>query len=171
MWSGLKAKLWLIILLTKKKRVILNGDGSVNGIKINRCKCQKTNLNVQHAFFSISLPLFCTTTMYGGIVVCAYQKFCFLCSCSLLFFHCRSFSPCWLLAFLIISPPLFFQRNSSPLFSITRSSSFSVINVNVKNNVEKDSPFLLFFLAQSPGGLDLISFLLKLELHLGCHTC
>ena len=41
----------------------------------------------------------------------------------------------------------FFQRNSSPLFLITRSSSFSVIHVNVdiKNNVEKDSTFLLFF--------------------------
>ena len=33
----------------------------------------------------------------------------------------------------------FFQRNSSPLFLITRSSSFPVIHVNVaiKNNVEK----------------------------------
>ena len=32
-----------------------------------------------------------------------------------------------------------FQENSSPLFSITRSSSFYVINVsvNIKNNVEK----------------------------------
>ena len=32
----------------------------------------------------------------------------------------------------------FFQRNSSPLFSITRFSSFSVIHVsvNIKNNVE-----------------------------------
>ena len=35
----------------------------------------------------------------------------------------------------------FFQRNSSPLFSITRSSSFSVIlvSVNIKNNAEKDT--------------------------------
>ena len=46
-------------------------------------------------------------------------------------FHCRSFSPCWPLAFLIFLPPLwmsmfFFLRNSSPFFSITRSSSFSV---------------------------------------------
>ena len=40
----------------------------------------------------------------------------------------------------------FFQRNSSPSFSITRSSSFSVIHVsvNIKNNVEKD-PTLFFF--------------------------
>ena len=62
---------------------------------------KKTNLHVQHAF-CLSLPLFCTTTtlfcrtktsnflvthyFYGGIVVCAYPIFCFLCSCSLLFF-------------------------------------------------------------------------------------
>ena len=53
-------------------------------------------------FFVFPLPLFCTTTtlfcttktsnflvthyFYGGIVVCAYPIFCFLCSCSLLFF-------------------------------------------------------------------------------------
>ena len=39
----------------------------------------------------------------------------------------------------------FFQGNSSPLFSITRSSSFSVINVsvNIKNIVENDSIFTL----------------------------
>ena len=68
-------------------------------------------------------------------------------------FHRRSFSPCWPLAFLIFSPPLwismfFFLRNSSPLFSITRSSSFSVVhvNVNIKSNAEKDTTLLLFFL-------------------------
>ena len=48
----------------------------------------------------------------------------------------------------------FFLLNSSLLFSITRSSSFSVIhvNVNIKNNVEKDTTLLLFFLSKSPGG-------------------
>ena len=82
-------------------------------------------------------------------------------------FHCRSFSPCWPLAFLIFSPPLwismfFFLRNSSPLFSITRSSSFSVIHVsvNIKNNAEKDTTLLLFFLSKSPGG-HAISFQMK----------
>ena len=47
----------------------------------------------------------------------------------------------------------FFQRNSSPVFLITRSSSFSVIHmsVGIKNNVEKDSS-LLFFLSKSPDG-------------------
>ena len=57
---------------------------------------------------------------------------------------------------------LFFSlRNSSPLFSITRSSSFSVIHVsvNIKNNAEKDTT-LLFFLSKSPGG-HVISFQIK----------
>ena len=48
----------------------------------------------------------------------------------------------------------FFLRNSSPLFSITRSSSFFVIHlsVNIKNNVEEDTALLLFVLSKSPGG-------------------
>ena len=47
----------------------------------------------------------------------------------------------------------FLSTNSSPLFLITRSSSFSVIHVSVgkKNNVKKDST-LLFFLCKSPSG-------------------
>ena len=66
-------------------------------------------------------------------------------------------APCWPLAFLTAAMKFlcfFFQRNSSPLFSITRSSSFSVIHVsvNIKNNVEKDTTLLLFFLSKSPGG-------------------
>ena len=57
---------------------------------------------------------------------------------------------------------LFFLWNSSPLFSIPRSSSFSVIHisVNIKNNAEKDTTFLLFFLSKSPGG-HVISFQIK----------
>ena len=81
-------------------------------------------------------------------------------------FHRRSFSPWWPLAFLIFSPTLWISmfsslRNSSPLFSITRSSSFSVIHVsvNIKNNAEKDTT-LLFFLSKSPGG-HVISFQIK----------
>ena len=65
----------------------------------------------------------------------------------------------WFPLLFIFSPPLwismfFFLRNSSPLFSITRSSSFSVIHVsvNIKNNAEKDTTLLLFFLSKSPGG-------------------
>ena len=45
---------------------------------------------------------------------------------------------------------VFLPKNSSPLFSITRSSSFSVIQVSVKikNNAEKDTTLLLFFLSK-----------------------
>ena len=60
------------------------------------------------------------------------SKVCFLCSCLLLFFHCRSFSPEW------------FSSNE-----IRLPSTSSVINVivNIKNNVEKDSTLFvcLFF--------------------------
>ena len=57
---------------------------------------------------------------------------------------------------------LFLPTKSSLLFSITRSSSFSVIDVsvNIKNNVEKDTTLLLFFLSKSPGG-HAISFQIK----------
>ena len=82
-------------------------------------------------------------------------------------FHFRSFSPRWPLVFLIFSPPLwismfFFLRNSSPLFSVTRSSSFSVIHVsvNIKNNAKKDTTLLLVLLSKSPGGNE-ISFQIK----------
>ena len=55
-----------------------------------------------------------------------------------------------------------FLQNSSLLLSVTRSSSFSVIHasVNIKNNVEKDTNLLLFFLSKSPGG-HAISFQIK----------
>ena len=56
----------------------------------------------------------------------------------------------------------FFLQHLSLLFSITRSSSFSVIHVsvNIKNNVEKDETLLLFFLSKTPGGHS-ISFQIK----------
>ena len=53
-----------------------------------------------------------------------------------------------------LTAAMFFSlRTSSPLFSITCSSSFSVIHVSVKikNDAEKDTT-LLFFLSKSPGG-------------------
>ena len=78
----------------------------------------------------------------------------------------RYFDSCFRVRFYF-SPPLwismfFFLRNSSPLFSITRSSSFSVIHVsvNIKNNAEKETTLLFFFLSKSPGGY-VISFEIK----------
>ena len=83
-------------------------------------------------------------------------------------FHCRSFSPCWPLAFLILSPPLWLSMFFSYEFSITRSRSFSVIHVSVHIKKErrkrKD-----FFLSKSPGD-HVISFQKNLELHFGSYT-
>ena len=45
------------------------------------------------------------------------------------------------------------KHGKGMLFSITRSSSFSVIHVsvNIKNNADKDMALLFFFLSKSPG--------------------
>ena len=67
----------------------------------------KKQIYTYSTLFCIPLPLFCTTTtlfcttktsnflvtnyFYGGIVVCAQPIFCFLCSCSLLFFTAAHF--------------------------------------------------------------------------------
>ena len=128
---------------------------------------KKTNLHVSRLFFFF-LPLFCTTTMpfcttetskflvthyfHGGIVVCTYQSFCFLCSCSLLFFHCRSFSPSR--QHFLFSHHRFEIFTFSAFNEIRLPSSFSVfhVSVNIKNNVEKDTTLLGFFLSKSPGG-------------------
>ena len=111
----------------------------------------------------LSLSLFCTTSMpfcttkmsnflvthyfYGGIVICAYQGFCFPCSFWRLFFHCRLLSPWW---------PLLAGRQHFSLGSLRNDDdgSFSVIHVrvNIKNNVEKDTTLLLFFVSKSRGG-------------------
>ena len=126
---------------------------------------KKTNCTCS-TLFVFPLPLFCTATtlfcttkasnflvthyFYGRIVVDVLTQSLFPVFMFAFIFHCRSFSPCWPLVFLIFSPPLgisrfFFLRNSSPLFSITRSSSFSVIpfRVNIKRH---DFVVAFFFL-------------------------
>ena len=143
---------------------MLNGDGNENGIKINRSNQQKYKLQVQHTFF-FSFAFFCTTTMlfcrskssnvlvthyfYGGIltqyfVSCVHVRFYF--SLPIIFTLLPAGISHCLTAALIFM--FFFLQNSSLPFSITRSSSFSVIqvSVNIKNNVEKDTT-LLFFLS------------------------
>ena len=145
-------------------------------------------------FFVFPLPLFlhdynavCTTKtsnflvthFYGGIVVCAYP-------CKVLFpvfmlafiFHCRWFSPYWPLTFLIFSPPLwistfFFLRNLSPLFSVTLSSSFSVVNVsvNIKKLTPKKTRLCCCFVFLKVREAMWFPSRYNLELQLGCHTC
>ena len=136
---------------------MLNGDGNDNGNKINRSN--KKFARAAHFFVHFIVVVFlqmqcrfarvkCQTSslhiiFYGGIVVCAHQKFWCLSSCSL----AASISHLSDRRYKIFM--FFFQRNSSPLFSVTSSSSFwiSVIqgSVDIKNNVEKDSTLLLFF--------------------------
>ena len=45
-----------------------------------------------------------------------------------------------------------FQRRSSTLFVITRSSSLLRVSVDIKNSVEKESTLLFCFLSKSPVG-------------------
>ena len=130
----------------------------------------------------ISLPLFCTIKMYGGIVVCAYQFFFpvfmfvfIILSLPLIFTFVVA--PCWPLAFVIFSPPLwnfhfFFQQVSSPLFSIALSSPFSVIfvSVNKKISSQKTPLCCFFFLSNSPAAMHFLPNK-NFELHLGYHTC
>ena len=103
---------------------------------------KKTILHMQHTFWYISLPLFCPTKAWNFLVTCIYfmeelshelsKNFVASVPVHFYFFHCHLFSSCWQLAFLIFSLPLwnFHQQNFFPLFSITCSSSFSVIHVS-----------------------------------------
>ena len=126
---------------------MLNGDGNENSNKIITSNWHK-NKFARAAHFSVHF-------FYGGIVVCAHQKFSYLCSCSpLIFFSAAHFHLASLRHFSFSHRcyeifVFFFQRNSSPMFLITHSSSFSVIHVSVdlKNNVVKDTTLLLFFLS------------------------
>ena len=78
-------------------------------------------------------------------VSCVHLRFCF--SLPLIFtFRAASISHSLTAA---LKFHVFLLQHSSLLFSVTRSSSFSVIHVsvNIKNNVEKDTTLLLFFLS------------------------
>ena len=102
--------------------------------------------------------LSCVLTQY--FVSCVHVRF---------YFSLPLILTCWPLAFLIFSPPLwismfFFLWNSSPLFSITRSSSFSVISYprlcKHKKWRRKRHDFAVVFLSKSPGH-HVISFQIK----------
>ena len=106
----------------------------------------KKTLCTSSTLFLISLPLFRTTTAWNFLwvtpfnkdnVACAHKIFCFLCSFLLFFFsiaaHFHLAGRQYFLSshrrYIIFM--LLFQWNSSPLFCISRSSSFSVIHENV----------------------------------------
>ena len=95
------------------------------------CTCSKLFcLSLAVVLHDYNAALFCTTKTSNVLVTHYFLwRNCRMCLPNILFpvfmfafiFHCRSFSPYWPLAFLIFSPET--KRNSSPLFSITRSSS------------------------------------------------
>ena len=112
---------------------MLRGDGNENSQKTSEgLISRKTKtLHVQHTFLYISLPLFCTTTTRNFQELPSYTFHVFLIT---------FFPPPFNLVAASISPfshgcynffLFFFQRNWSPLFFISRSSSFSVTHVNV----------------------------------------
>ena len=155
--------------------------------KKTNCTCStlfflisKTTKFARVARFSSALPLFCTTTtlscrtklsnflvahyFYGGILTqyfVSYVDVRFYFSLPIIFtLLATSISHCLTAAlnFHVFLPTKFFSfvlRNQLQL-------SFSVIHmsVNIKNNVEKDTTLLLFFLSKNPGG-HAISFQIK----------
>ena len=155
---------------------MLNGDGNENGIKINRSNqrkkkqiaraahfffliCKKTNLHVQHAF-CLSLPLFCTTKIYG--LNCQSSQLHIIFMEELSYVLTKYFISRVHVRFYFSLPLIFTLLAASIAHCLTAalnfhvflptkfgSSSFSVIhmNVNIKNNVEKDTTLLLFFLS------------------------
>ena len=113
---------------------MLSGEGKENCEKTTIGLISKKQLSTYSTLFLyISLPLFCTTTttrwnvqklpgytFYGGNVVHFLVHF----------FHCRSFFPGWLLAFLIFSPPLQIHvvlptKNGSLSLALALRRSFS----------------------------------------------
>ena len=133
-----------------------------------------------------SINLISKSSTFGPAEQIILWRNCRICSPTILllvflfafiFFHCHSFSSCWPHDFSCSHRSyeilmFFFQRNSSLLFLITRSSSFYVIHVKVdiKNNVEKRLVFFYFFPLKVLSGHE-ISSQKKYELHLVCHTC
>ena len=113
---------------------MLNGDDNENSKKLIGFSSKTTTMHVQHnyTFFYISLPLL--HVLWRKCRMCSqivfFLIFFFLHCCSFNF-HLTgrqhfSFSHRHYIIFI-----LFFQRNSSSLFFISRSSSFSVIHVSV----------------------------------------
>ena len=150
---------------------MLNGDGNENGIKINTSKQQinkKTNLHVQHSFFLISFYVFLCRRCFARLQCRFVRLKRQLLSYTLfLWRNCRMCLPKILFPVFMFTAPHFhladrqhfsfshhryeifmfsFQRNSSPLFSITSSLSAIHVSVNIKNNVKKDTT-LFFFLS------------------------
>ena len=156
---------------------MLNGDDNENGFKTNRSNQQKTNCTCSTLFLLISKKQICTCStlfclslavvlhdyntktsnflvahyFYGGIVVCAYPIFCFLCSCSLLFFTAAHFHLAGRQQFLIFSPPLsismFFSlpKGDRYLLKTSRRAAGGIKVVDYPRNVKFSLSSYTFF--------------------------
>ena len=147
---------------------MLNGDDNENGFKTKRSNQQKANQSCTcSTLFCLSLTvvlptttLFCTTKtsnvlvthyFYGGIVVCAYPIFCFLCSCSLLFFTAAHFHLAGRQQFLIFSTPLsismFFSlpKGGRYLLKTSRRAAGGIKVVDYPRNVKFSLSSYTFF--------------------------
>ena len=117
---------------------------------------KKTTLNVQHTFLYISLPFFCTTTTRNFQKHPSYTFYVFL---STFFFAAAHFHlggrqhfPMFLTATIKFS---YFSFNEIGLLCFfSRSSSFSVIHVNVDIKIkskERVGFVIVVFISKSPG--------------------
>ena len=130
---------------------MINNNSNENSNKINRSNSQKNKFaSATHFFvYFFTIVNFChfaqpkhetsllKVSFYGGTVLCAHQKFCCWCSCSLLFFSLP-------LIFTLLNANIshflpvimkFSSFSSDEIcllrFFITCSSSFSVIHIHI----------------------------------------
>ena len=119
-------KLWIILFYSLLKQYIKSCNAKQQRQR-ERWKIglisTKATLHVQHNFLYISLPLLCTTTTWNfkNFLVTRLMEETSYGFLFTFFFHCRSFSPRWLLQNLM----LFLQQKMSPLLFLSCSSSFT----------------------------------------------
>ena len=136
---------------------MLSGDGNENGPKKSVGLISKQLCTCSTLFLFISLPLFCTTTTRNFQKLPRYTSYVFLFTC---FFVALIFT--WMAA--SISPISYLRYKMSMFFFpyeigllcvfISRSSSFSVIYVNVDikiNSKERIGFVVVVFISKSPG--------------------
>ena len=127
---------------------MLSGKGNENSDKtIIGLIIKKVTLHVQHTFFvhffavvlhdyNVKLPE--TSSLHVLWRKCRASLY----SCSIFFFHCRSFSPRWPLEFLILSPPL---QNFHVVFPTTTTKKCLSVALFLVKLCWPDPYFLFFY--------------------------
>ena len=171
---------------------MLNGDGNENCKKNNSLISNKKQLCTCSTLFCQFLcrcfarpqrKTFQLHILWKTSVLCAHQRFCCLCSCSLFFFRCRSFLPCQL---LLASHQHFSFSNGWPIQNFhvvfpAKFVSFVFLSLALALSLLSTSVQTLK-LSRKKTELNCCFFSLKvrvatqfraknLEFHLGCHTC